>query len=280
MGCAGHGVVGDGSSISYGPSRYGAVIEAARLPIRGTGYWMPPRWSKRGLRYGTDELVSVVVHTGKQLDKRRPGTVFSVGDLSRRRGGRSAWHRSHQTGRDVDVIYLSRDAGGKRHQASRMLHFGADGKSFVKGQPETLTDPVYTFDDDGNWQLIKALLENPVAEVQYVFMSDDLKQRVIDHAISIGEPDEIVLRAGYILHQPSDSLAHDDHMHVRIFCQPTDLALGCVDFGVLRWHKKDYKYEQRPARTSAPRRLARVMRQPIRLMLALSALPFRGFAPR
>ena len=76
-------------------------------------------------------------------------------------------------------------------------------------------------------------------------------------ATASGERQELIERASYVLHQPSDSQPHDDHMHIRIYCSPNDRSLGCLDFGVMRWEKKDYKYEQRPSRVAVPRKLAR-----------------------
>ncbi|MEO8214535.1 MAG: hypothetical protein ABI560_15140, partial [Myxococcales bacterium] len=49
-----------------------------------------------------------------------------------------------------------------------------------------------------------------------------------------------------IIRQPSDSEPHDDHMHVRIYCDPNDRALGCSDHGPVRWWKKRWKYMTPP----------------------------------
>jgi len=294
-GCGRHGLVNDGTSVSYGPPRYGAVFNAARLSTVGIGYWMPPRWAKRGLRYGTDEMVSVVVYVGRQLDERSPGTRVSIADMSKRAGGPSAWHRSHQTGRDVDMLFLARDASGKPVVTDEMHHFNAAGQKFTpvprrKRKPkrgkraaeepiaEPPADPKLFFDTERNWLLVKTLVDNPIAEIQYIFISDDLKQLLLDHAIETGENDEIIQRAAYLLHQPSDSMKHDDHMHVRIYCAKSDLGYGCHDFGVLRWQKKDYKYARRTERQPTRDRIvARWLMRPIYLLLALSSLPFRGF---
>lgn len=246
-GCSQSGLLSDGTSVSFGPARRGTILHPAGLPIEGVGYRIPPTWEARGLRYGTDELVSVIVYVGRELERQRAGAVLSVADLSLLRGGPSPWHRSHQTGRDVDLLFLTRDAAGNPIAADVMRRFGADGAA--RG-----AERIY-FDDEANWLLIKALLDNPIAEVQYAFISDDLKQRVLDHAIAQGESAELVQRAAWILHQPGDSLPHDDHMHVRIFCPQTDLGAGCSDEGVLRWHKRDYKYQRRVERNA--RRLAR-----------------------
>ena len=199
-GCAGHGVRGDGSSVSYGPPRSGSVVAAAELPRSGQGYWRPPAWQRRGLRYGTDELVSLVVHVGRELVRERPDAVISVADMSLRGGGPSAWHRSHQTGRDVDLMFLSRDASGELVRATRMHRFDKHGRSFVgKGNRVSPTQPGYTFDDAANWAVVRALIDNTVTEIQYIFISDELKQRLIEHARSVGEPESIIARAGYLL---------------------------------------------------------------------------------
>jgi hypothetical protein len=70
-------------------------------------------------------------------------------------------------------------------------------------------------------------------------------------------------------------------MHIRIYCAPSDLPLGCREIGTLRWYKKDHKY--RPDRLGRraelnPVRDALRAQQPV--LTALPGLPFRGFVPR
>jgi penicillin-insensitive murein endopeptidase len=67
--------------------------------------------------------------------------------------------------------------------------------------------------------------------VQFLFMSRALEAQVIDYALALGEPFELVYRAETVLMQPTDSLPHDDHMHMRIACAPEELALGCSGGG-------------------------------------------------
>jgi penicillin-insensitive murein endopeptidase len=132
-----------------------------------------------------------------------------------------------------------------------MWSFDEDGRATVTkntprpADPELDPRPSVFFDDEANWILIRGLLENPIAQIQYIFVADWLKQRIIDHAVTSGEPEELVQLAGYLLHQPGDALPHDDHFHVRIYCAPADLAFGCDDFGQLRWLKKEYKYRRK-----------------------------------
>jgi penicillin-insensitive murein endopeptidase len=211
------------------------------------------------------------------------GRSLAVADLSRESGGPSAWHRSHQTGRDVDFIFYARDAAGKPvapASVAEMRRFGADGASIAKAG-----EPVVTFDDAANWLLVRELIQNPIADVQWIFISDDLKQRLIDHAVAAGEPPAVIAAAAVLLHQPIGALPHDDHMHIRVYCSPDDVALGCEEVGPYRWFKKGYKYRDREvaaarrAAVSEARDPARPLVRPV-LMAALPALPFRGFVPR
>jgi penicillin-insensitive murein endopeptidase len=248
--CPRHGLIDDGTSISYGPSNHGKLMRPARLPSRGDGYWIPPRWAQRGLHYGTDELVALVVHVGRRIAHDSPGARVGVADLSRLRGGPSAWHHSHQTGRDVDLLFLATNARGAPVELTSMPVFDRSGVAMVPtGVPDDVLTPqgqaVQTvhFDVARNWLLVRALLENQVAPVQYMFIADFLKQLLIDHARRIGEPEALVQQAGFLMHQPGDSLPHDDHMHVRILCAASDREHGCHDRGALRWAKKGYKYD-------------------------------------
>ena len=90
-GCPQYGVIDDGSSISFGPSNRGTIINPARVPRRGVGFWSPPRWHKRGLRYGTDEMIALITHVGRHLHSQDRRAVLGVADISRKRGGPSAW---------------------------------------------------------------------------------------------------------------------------------------------------------------------------------------------
>ncbi len=281
-GCAGTGLIDDGTSLSFGPPNDGALIEPETLPAAGDGYLIPPTWQKRGLRYGTHELVGLVVHIGRRMQGHRLGRPLAVADLSRQSGGPSAWHRSHQTGRDVDFIFYARDAAGKPvAPAEVMRRYGADGASI----PDRAGDPVVFFDDQANWLVVRELVQNPVADVQWIFISDDLKQRLIDHAVAAGESPAVIAAAAVLLHQPSRSLAHDDHMHIRVYCSPDDVVLGCEEVGPYRWFKKGYKYRDREVAAARGAAMSEAPAQPrpaVRpvLMAALPALPFRGFVLR
>ena len=103
----------DGTSVSYGWTNHGRILGAVELPARGDGYLVPPTWSSRGLSWGTEELVGLLVRAGRRLAAEDVGATLYIADMSPRAGGPSAWHKSHQAGRDADVLFFSVDDDGR-----------------------------------------------------------------------------------------------------------------------------------------------------------------------
>jgi penicillin-insensitive murein endopeptidase len=255
--CAELGVVGDGTTLSWGPPNEGVLIDGARLPTVGDGFVVPERWAARGTQWGTDELIDTIVYVGRAVAAEHHGSRLVVGDLSIRGGGESAHHRSHQTGRDVDLVLFARDARGTPIESIEMRHYGADGKTSDAGEP-------LTFDAERTWTAVRALLEAPGPGVANVFLYAPLRDLVLDHARARGEPDALIDLAGSVLSQPSDSARHDDHLHVRMLCAADDLE--CSDYARRRPEKKP------PALTSAQAIAAELARRP----RAASMLHFRA----
>ncbi len=229
-GCAALGVIDDGTSVSMGQANGGGIRRPARLPDDGDGWRVPSRWSERGLRFGTDELVQMVVDVSRRVALETRGSQVTVADLSPRRGGGSQWHRSHQSGRDVDLVFFVKDGAGAAVLPEAMRHFGPDGK--------TIDDAEYggvgwVFDVERNWLLVRALLEYRWTRIQRVFLFRPLIDALLAHAREIGEPETLIERASLVLMQPGDSAPHDDHMHVRVVCSAADRAYGCTDYGQL-----------------------------------------------
>ncbi len=247
-GCLGPGFFTDGSSVSVGSIARGALRRGARLPEKGPGYIVPPLWESRGARYATDELVRAIQNVAKRVAREYPGALLGVGDMSIKGGGDSELHRSHENGRDADLIYYAVDQSGKPvAPASSMPRYStADGKAREPLPPMhgVVFGPFSPrwFDVRRNWALIRALLQEPQIEIQYLFIHERLKQRVLTYARAIGDDPDLIDRAQVLLRQPSDSVPHDDHLHVRIFCATSDRAFGCSDYGLVRWWKKRYKY--------------------------------------
>lgn len=160
-----------------------------------------PRWALPG-------LVSLLVRAAGAVERRYPGSVLLVGDLSSREGGSIPGHASHHSGRDADVAFYYADAHGNRVRSERLLPVRASGAA-----PSGLY-----FDDARNWALIATFLSDPSARVQSIFVASALKQRLIAYARRMGENPALLERADAALRQPSRGRVHDDHFHVRIAC--------------------------------------------------------------
>lgn len=223
-GCAELGVVGDGTSVSIGTASRGYLLDGVRLPDRGDGFVTREIWRQRNNRFGTDELVDLITGVGRRMRAQVRDAKLVVADLSGQGGGeRNAFHRSHQTGRDVDLLYYMRDAKGApfepdaMHVFNRALH-AVDGSGLTVDVPRT-------------WLLVKEIVTAPEAPVQWIFMYEPIAQRLLEYAAQIGEPELIVARARKTLKQPGDSARHDDHLHVRVYCSSSDRNYGCRDLG-------------------------------------------------
>lgn len=223
-GCVELGVVSDGTSISVGKPSRGRIVDGVRLPDRGEGFLTREVWRTRGNRYGTEELVDLLTAVSRRIAPKNTGIRLVVADLSGKGGGESRqWHRSHQNGRDVDLLYYVKDRTGKPIENDAMHVFrwdlvAADGSGLTVDIPRL-------------WNLVRELLTAPEAPVQWVFMYQPIANALVEHAVKIGEPEVLVERARKACKQPGDSAPHNDHMHVRVYCSFADRAYGCRDIG-------------------------------------------------
>jgi penicillin-insensitive murein endopeptidase len=224
-GCAELGI-SDGTSISVGKVSGGYLVRAAKLPDHGDGFTTRDVWRARNNRYGTDELIALVTGVARRMATQIADVKLVVADMSSHGGGpggSSEFHRSHQSGRDADLLYYMRDKDGQPFEPDAMHVF--DGRGFARDHSGI------TIDVPRTWQLVKELVAAPEAPVQWIFMYEPIAQLLIDHAKAIGEPMPVILRARRALKQPGDSARHDDHLHVRVYCSRADRAYGCVDLG-------------------------------------------------
>ncbi len=258
-GCTAPGFFTDGGSVSVGTFTGGYLRHGTRLPEKGEGYLVPNLWRTRGASYGTDELVRAIQRAAKRVATEYPGGTLGVADLSRLGGGDSELHRSHENGRDADLIYYAVDEDGRPVlPVDSMPRYG--GPFLVAAPPRPQLHGVQfgpfsprRFDVRRNWALVRALLTDPEIEVQYLFVNRQLKEKLIAHAVAMGESPELLDRAVEVMRQPGDSLPHDDHLHLRIYCAADDRAYGCVDRGLVRWWRK--RLEQMPPQRELPQPL-------------------------
>jgi len=202
-------------SESVGSPARGQIVHARRLPS-GMGYAV--RAPERA--WGTDETVRSVVAAFARARSEHPSAPrLWVHDLSLRGGGPIDDHRSHQSGRDVDIAYPQKDCSG------RLCGFRRLG-------PREL-------DAEVAWTLLQYWLERDLLEA--VFIDYRLQAPLYREARARGASAEQLARwfqyprgrsgsLGVIRHFPK----HADHMHVRFACDPSDLA--CKSFRPLLMH--------------------------------------------
>jgi penicillin-insensitive murein endopeptidase len=208
---------------SVGVPHHGVVTGAVPLPKKGVGF---VRLRDDGVHWGSPRLVSAIQRAAAEVAGARPGgPPLVVGDLSERFGGQTERHRSHRTGRDVDLLFYVTTPKGAPVTTPGFLKVGADGLAESEG------GRLLRFDVDRNWLLVRTLIE--IEDVQWLFVSRNVESLLVEHARALGESDQLVWRAETVLRQPGDSAPHDDHFHVRLACTVDEMVAGCE--GGPRW---------------------------------------------
>lgn len=148
--------------------------------------------------WGTRETVRSIITAIESVEAQHPdGHVLHIGDLSRERGGRLYPHRSHQSGRDVDLgYYYLPDVVGHWYR------------------PATSR----TLDRARTWALVDALVSQN--NVEYIFMDRTVQKLLRDHARAQGVPEERLqqifqLRSRHPSPIVRHTWGHVTHMHVR-----------------------------------------------------------------
>jgi penicillin-insensitive murein endopeptidase len=213
--------LGVDGTISIGTSDEGYLRDAVALADEGDGY----RRLRPGesTRYGTSTLLEAIERAALEVAAAFPGGhPLRVGDLSGPNGGTHPRHRSHKSGRDADLLFFARDAGGLPVANDGWMRFDRFGLAAGGGR-------VYVFDEARNWHLVRTLVMNEEARVKWLFCSNEVKARLLRYAARYERDPRAVLRATWVLHQPSRGDPHDDHFHVRVGCNRQERALGCEE---------------------------------------------------
>lgn len=212
-------------AVSIGIPWDGKLQQGEVLPRKGAGYQLIEISRQRRARFGVPELIAMIKEVAFRLERRQPGGVLGVADLSKRIGGPIEHHGSHQSGRDVDLLFYLLDMKGNPVVNTRFVPVDKNGFS---------TEPpmVYRFDTVRNWELIVALIHSRRAKVQWIFVSKAIKSLLLSHAEQQGASPSVIRKAEQMLRQPGEK-THADHFHVRIYCPRGDRP-ACRDVG-RRW---------------------------------------------
>lgn len=212
---------------SIGLPHRGVLTNPAVLPPEGAGYRL---LTANDRNYGTPRFVATVQRAAEAVLRERPGSTLVVGDLSAKHGGKISSHSSHRTGRDADLLLYMTTLDGAPVVPSSFVHVGADGLAFDEGARRWLR-----FDVEREWLLVKALVEDPEARVQWLFVSRPVEAMLIEWARARGESGETIVRAMDAMQEPGPpAQSHDDHIHVRVACHPEEIAAGCEPTGPVR----------------------------------------------
>ncbi len=199
-------------SESIGRAARGRLRNGVELPF---GEHVHVLSANDGKNYGTAELVSLLEHAASSVAQSHPGAKMTVGDLSKAGGGHLGSHRSHRSGRDVDIGFYFTDEEGQPVEGRRFVRFGADGIG-VDGRYGDLV----RFDAARNWALLQAMMEYEGATLQYVFVSPRLQPLLLAEAERQGASPETIARATQLMSHFAGG--HDNHFHVRIHCPADD----------------------------------------------------------
>ena len=211
---------------SIGMPHRGALTAAAELPPEGEGY----KWLRQDDRHhGLPRFVAAIERAARTVARERPGAMLSVGDLSTKSGGQLLPHFSHRNGRDADLLLYMTTLDGAPVESPGFIHVGADGLAWDDKGKRFLR-----FDVERTWLLVKTLVEDEDARIQWVFANHNIEAILLEWARARGERGETIARAMEVLHEPHPGGPHDDHVHVRTACSPMELASGCEHNGPVR----------------------------------------------
>jgi penicillin-insensitive murein endopeptidase len=227
------------SSTSIGSPSNGHVTGAVPLPQQGIGYRHNDRRDENA-RFATVEVIRAIARAARVVHDALPGSELVVNDIGLEHGGRIAHHGSHRAGRDADILfYMLGDDGAPTPAVGAALD--PDGIGFDYKELASPDDDVRVhFDAPRTWRFVQALLGDPDARVQRIFVVEHLRTKLLAAAKASSAPGDVVARFEDVTCQPS--YPHDDHLHVRWYCTPEDMGKGCEDLPpVYPWREAELR---------------------------------------
>lgn len=188
------------SPISRGKANHGS-IQNARIMPEGNGYFLR---SRRPNSWGCDTAILSMATAMAAYANAYPGAPpVNIGDLSKRRGGRLRPHKSHQSGRDVDIGFVHTQTDirhPERFQRATAANLDVEKTWFL----------VKSFAQTGLIQVIYA--DRAVIRMLYNFAKDRLTPEQLDFFFPI--PRRKTASNALLQHWPG----HRNHFHLRFKC--------------------------------------------------------------
>ena len=158
--------------------------------------------------FGATQTIDGLVHAARVVQAEHPGGQdIMIADISKQTGGAFRPHRSHHSGRDVDVTYYRNSTAPPE---------------FRRVRPQQL-------DAARTWTFVRTLITDH--DAVYIFMSRPLQVRLYEYAESVGEHPAFlaeVFQHGPRRHRNYRGIirfarGHHDHMHIRFPCTDEDV---------------------------------------------------------
>lgn len=204
----------------------GSLRGGVPLPLRTPGLRFNPARDPK-TRFGTLEMVRGLVEAGARVERELGGLPVTVNDLSYAEGGPIPHHRSHQSGRDVDVHFYQLGPNGEPIESvGAFFDLSGAGMDF-RNLEDPSDDLALKLDLPRTWLFLQSLIEDESAQLQQIYVAEHLRTLLLRHARSQDVPAATIERFAEMSCQPS--YPHDDHFHFRFFCAPDDIAAGCRD---------------------------------------------------
>lgn len=187
-------------SVSVGFTDSGRLINAVKIPDDIGCEIVVPEYA-----YGTKETVDNIVTINKVLRAQFPNAApLRINHIGKKEGGWIHGHKSHQSGRDVDVgFYYKGGAGPGGMRGDRMRYM----------------------DMAPNWAFIKAVAT--LTDVQFILVDKKVQRVLYDYALAQGEDKSWLDTLFFSGHSAlvQHARGHKDHFHVRWF-SPRSQELG------------------------------------------------------
>jgi LysM repeat protein len=191
------------SSMSVGYCEAGRLINGVQLDSGELWTVKDPTSA-----WGTQEVIDAIKLVAKTVHEMRPGIgPLRINDIGRQQGGYMKPHRSHQSGRDVDM---------------GLFYLDGDGSWAPRGKEKTRV-----IDIGANWQVLKSVAT--LTDVQVVLVDRKIQKLLYDYALATGENrqlvDSIFKGQKGVPALTQHARKHRDHFHVRFF-SPRSQELG------------------------------------------------------
>ncbi|MBI3554737.1 MAG: penicillin-insensitive murein endopeptidase [Deltaproteobacteria bacterium] len=186
--------------------------------IDGTEAGLHKLFVERNRGYGNPSMIELLVSMGsayydgwqRVTPPNLPYERIQLGDITRKGGGFLSKHASHQTGLDVDVVYMRNDFRETREDRGFDASFD---EYFVKAKVVTKNlDAVRT------WWLWRFVHRS--GKVDRIFVDPSIKAYFCHHSAQL-EPDDQAERFE-VLRMLRPYPEHADHFHMRLVCPSGD----------------------------------------------------------